>query len=44
MRASEKGMVDVFGQTIPAVATDLVACMNCGTKMAAARCTPHLYQ
>jgi hypothetical protein len=36
--AARRGPVDVFGQHIPPVATDLVACTNCGKRMAAARC------
>uniref|UniRef100_A0A0D9WFF4 SAGA-associated factor 11 n=1 Tax=Leersia perrieri TaxID=77586 RepID=A0A0D9WFF4_9ORYZ len=37
-----KGVVDVFGQTLPAVAADLVDCMNCGRPVAAGRFAPHL--
>ncbi|KAF0925764.1 hypothetical protein E2562_018424 [Oryza meyeriana var. granulata] len=37
-----KGAVDVFGQVLPAVAADLVDCMNCGRPVAAGRFAPHL--
>uniref|UniRef100_A0A0E0HD53 SAGA-associated factor 11 n=1 Tax=Oryza nivara TaxID=4536 RepID=A0A0E0HD53_ORYNI len=37
-----KGVVDVFGQVLPAVAADLVDCMNCGRPVAAGRFAPHL--
>jgi len=33
--------MDVFGQHIPPVATDLVACTNCGKRMAAGRRALH---
>ncbi|KAL5229732.1 hypothetical protein ABZP36_028508 [Zizania latifolia] len=37
-----KGTVDVFGQVHPAVAADVVECMNCGRPVAAGRFAPHL--
>ncbi|KAF8720074.1 hypothetical protein HU200_024847 [Digitaria exilis] len=37
-----KGGVDVFGQTHPAVAADVVECMNCGRPVVAGRFAPHL--
>ncbi|KAL6864959.1 hypothetical protein ACP4OV_016110 [Aristida adscensionis] len=37
-----KGTVDVFGQTHPAVAADVVECMNCGRPVVAGRFAPHL--
>ncbi|KAL5202616.1 hypothetical protein ABZP36_013568 [Zizania latifolia] len=37
-----KGAVDVFGQVLPAVAADVVECMNCGRPVAAGRFAPHL--
>ncbi|XP_062181641.1 SAGA-associated factor 11-like isoform X3 [Phragmites australis] len=37
-----KGGVDVFGQTHPAIAADVVECMNCGRHVVAGRFAPHL--
>ncbi|KAG0533008.1 LOW QUALITY PROTEIN: hypothetical protein BDA96_04G154900 [Sorghum bicolor] len=37
-----KGGVDVFGQTHPAIATDVVECMNCGRRVVAGRFAPHI--
>ncbi|TVU18918.1 hypothetical protein EJB05_35038 [Eragrostis curvula] len=37
-----KGGVDVFGQTHPAIAADIVECMNCGRPVVAGRFAPHL--
>jgi SAGA-associated factor 11 len=37
-----KGGVDVFGQTHPAIAADVVDCMNCGRPVVAGRFAPHL--
>ncbi|KAL6631031.1 hypothetical protein ACP70R_028371 [Stipagrostis hirtigluma subsp. patula] len=37
-----KGAVDVFGQTHPAIAADVVECMNCGRPVVAGRFAPHL--
>ncbi|GJM88321.1 hypothetical protein PR202_ga04371 [Eleusine coracana subsp. coracana] len=37
-----KGGVDVFGQTHPAIAADVVECMNCGRPVVAGRFAPHL--
>ncbi|KAK3135837.1 hypothetical protein QOZ80_5BG0424020 [Eleusine coracana subsp. coracana] len=37
-----KGGVDVFGQTHPAIAADVVECMNCGHPVVAGRFAPHL--
>lgn len=36
------GMVDIFGNAVPPIALDLVACPNCGRKVAAGRYAPHL--
>ena len=38
---TRRGPLDVFGQLIPPVATDLVACTNCGKRMAAGRRALH---
>ena len=37
-----KGAPDVFGQTHPPIATDVVDCMNCGRSVGAGRFAPHL--
>ncbi|PAN20470.1 hypothetical protein GQ55_3G312100 [Panicum hallii var. hallii] len=37
-----KGGVDVFGQTHPAIAADVIECMNCGRPVVAGRFAPHL--
>jgi hypothetical protein len=37
-----RGPVDVFGQTHPAKATDVVLCLNCGRNVAAGTFAPHL--
>ncbi|XP_062231168.1 SAGA-associated factor 11-like [Phragmites australis] len=37
-----KGVMDVFGQTHPAIAADVVECMNCGRPVVAGRFAPHL--
>jgi SAGA-associated factor 11 len=37
-----KGGVDVFGQTHPAIAADIIECMNCGRPVVAGRFAPHL--
>ncbi|KAJ1259601.1 hypothetical protein BS78_10G168200 [Paspalum vaginatum] len=37
-----KGGVDVFGETHPAIAADVVECMNCGRPVVAGRFAPHL--
>jgi SAGA-associated factor 11 len=37
-----KGAPDVFGQTHPAIAADVVDCMNCGRPVVAGRFAPHL--
>lgn len=39
---NNKTQVDIFGQTHPAVAADIVACRNCGRQLAAGRFAPHL--
>lgn len=36
------GPVDVFGQTHPAKATDVVTCRNCGRQVQAGTFAPHL--
>jgi hypothetical protein len=36
------GPVDVFGQTHPAKATDVVTCKNCGRQVQAGTFAPHL--
>ena len=40
--AGSKGGVDVFGQTHPAIAADVIKCMNCGRPVVACRFAPHL--
>uniref|UniRef100_A0ACD5TI03 Uncharacterized protein n=1 Tax=Avena sativa TaxID=4498 RepID=A0ACD5TI03_AVESA len=37
-----KGAPDVFGQTHPAIAADILHCMNCGRPVVAGRFAPHL--
>lgn len=37
-----KYVVDIFGQTHPAVASDIFNCMNCGRSIMAGRFAPHL--
>ncbi|KXZ48399.1 hypothetical protein GPECTOR_28g806 [Gonium pectorale] len=37
-----KGPVDVFGQSHPAKATDIVTCRNCGRQVQAGSFAPHL--
>lgn len=37
-----KYTVDIFGQTHPTVANEIVECMNCGRSIAAGRFAPHL--
>ncbi|RLN00003.1 uncharacterized protein C2845_PM06G24850 [Panicum miliaceum] len=37
-----KGGVDVFGQTHPAIAADVIECINCGRPVVAGRFAPHL--
>lgn len=41
-QAPTKHAVDLFGQSHPAVAADIVVCRNCGRQMAAGRFAPHL--
>ncbi len=40
--AGVKGPVDVFGQSHPAKATDVVVCKNCGRQVQAGTFAPHL--
>lgn len=35
-------MIDVFGNVVPPIALDQVACPSCGRKVAAGRFAPHL--
>ncbi|PKA62706.1 hypothetical protein AXF42_Ash012293 [Apostasia shenzhenica] len=37
-----KNVVDIFGQTHPAIASEIVDCMNCGRPIVAGRFAPHL--
>ncbi|KAF6177083.1 hypothetical protein GIB67_015958 [Kingdonia uniflora] len=37
-----KSVVDIFGQTPPAVASEIFECMNCGRSTVAGRFAPHL--
>lgn len=39
---NSKHVVDIFGQTHPAVANEIVDCMNCGRPVMAGRFAPHL--
>lgn len=39
---SNKNMVDIFGQTHPAIASEIFDCMNCGRPIVAGRFAPHL--
>ncbi|PNW70430.1 hypothetical protein CHLRE_17g719550v5 [Chlamydomonas reinhardtii] len=41
-RAGRGGPVDVFGQSHPAKATDIVTCRNCGRQVQAGSFAPHL--
>ncbi|KAG2437892.1 hypothetical protein HXX76_005509 [Chlamydomonas incerta] len=41
-RAGRGGAVDVFGQSHPAKATDIVTCRNCGRQVQAGSFAPHL--
>lgn len=40
--ANGKYVVDIFGQTHPAVANEIFECMNCGRSIMAGRFAPHL--
>ncbi|KAK9159148.1 hypothetical protein Scep_005722 [Stephania cephalantha] len=40
--ANSKYVVDIFGQTHPAVASEIFECMNCGRSIMAGRFAPHL--
>lgn len=40
--SNSKNLVDIFGQTHPAIATDTFDCMNCGRPITAGRFAPHL--
>ncbi|XP_076892808.1 SAGA-associated factor 11-like [Bidens hawaiensis] len=40
--ANNKYVVDIFGQTHPAVAAEIFDCMNCGRAIVAGRFAPHL--
>ncbi|XP_068646430.1 SAGA-associated factor 11-like [Aristolochia californica] len=39
---NSKYVVDIFGQTHPAVASEIFECMNCGRSIMAGRFAPHL--
>ncbi|XP_068640441.1 SAGA-associated factor 11-like [Aristolochia californica] len=39
---NSKYVVDIFGQTHPAVANEIFECMNCGRSIMAGRFAPHL--
>lgn len=39
---NSKSMVDIFGQTHPAIAGEIFDCMNCGRPIVAGRFAPHL--
>ncbi|TXG74444.1 hypothetical protein EZV62_003023 [Acer yangbiense] len=39
---NSKYVVDIFGQTHPAVASEIFDCMNCGRSIMAGRFAPHL--
>lgn len=39
---NSKSMVDIFGQTHPAIASEIFDCMNCGRPIVAGRFAPHL--
>ncbi|KAH7420444.1 hypothetical protein KP509_13G008100 [Ceratopteris richardii] len=41
-KKSQHGMVDMFGQTHPAVASEIFECMSCNRKIMAGRFAPHL--
>ncbi|KAF8402603.1 hypothetical protein HHK36_010691 [Tetracentron sinense] len=40
--ANSKYVVDIFGQTHPAVANEIFECMNCGRSIMAGKFAPHL--
>ena len=40
--SGSKYVVDIFGQSHPAVANEIFACMNCGRSVIAGRFAPHL--
>ncbi|XP_010266682.1 PREDICTED: SAGA-associated factor 11 homolog [Nelumbo nucifera] len=40
--ANNKHVVDIFGQTHPAIANEIFECMNCGQSIMAGRFAPHL--
>lgn len=40
--ATSKHVVDIFGQSHPAVASEIFECMNCGRSIVAGRFAPHL--
>lgn len=40
--ANSKNVVDIFGQTHPAIASEIFDCMNCGRPVVAGRFAPHL--
>lgn len=40
--ANSKYVVDIFGQTHPAIASEIFDCMNCGRPIVAGRFAPHL--
>ncbi|KAK1270481.1 hypothetical protein QJS04_geneDACA006040 [Acorus gramineus] len=39
---NSKHVVDIFGQTHPAIANEIFECMNCGRSIMAGRFAPHL--
>lgn len=40
--SNSKNVVDIFGQTHPAIASETFNCMNCGRPVTAGRFAPHL--
>ncbi|XP_072960486.1 SAGA-associated factor 11 [Typha angustifolia] len=40
--SNSKNVVDIFGQTHPAIASEIFECMNCGRPIVAGRFAPHL--
>ncbi|RVW65744.1 hypothetical protein CK203_057687 [Vitis vinifera] len=40
--ANSKYVVDIFGQSHPAIASEIFECMNCGRSIMAGRFAPHL--
>ncbi|KAG0481162.1 hypothetical protein HPP92_012020 [Vanilla planifolia] len=42
IEANSKNVLDIFGQTHPAIASEILECMNCGRPVVAGRFAPHL--